>query len=1310
MTHNQEQPWTDLAKSEFASLISVYQTEWEILSETIDDSSVILYVLRGLRNTHKEPLPKHHSEADWKWKTKAFKKFLFSTKDPAVREAIEVNWGARRLGQVTEATTLGLTPNYNDDDYKGPSQLTDSESSKDSDSGEESDSDESMPPLTHVGHVTDTDSDAASVASTAVDGSSSRTKGRCRYWDKYGTCKYGDKCKFQHCESSSDSGDSEVTDSGLKLCEMFYKSGVCHFGDSCPYTHPPAPEITRIGTQPRAQEPYVDAFLGHVRRNPTMYGGNVNEPRKREWELHPDCWKQYRVPVGYRVGVGDYQNTSEHGRVADHWYSKDVYMKDYVLVDLPEPVVDYMRSHFVAKAHGKSYLELEVGRVILDRLLEGLRITERQEIDCRKYVPALTFDADWEETTQLSSVLYRKATNIPWPLDIAARTIRNRWEATPFVSKCAYGAGVLVLGVLVVKFFPWWVVGKVTKYAVKKTAKILYPGTPKWPILTRPTGAVAGSTLEAIKDLVLGHKISPAEYPKDKFGNQSTPPCARGGGRFAWWHFLARCPKEFYGAGVLTVNRACPGPDSPLFGAWLRELRTHVDFARGQFSDFDRAYFGLPFHNIVLAPIYEEVIKQYIPYSNTAIIGYEWLSELAMTAHVFIDPTDLAWHALRLLARRIACHVTFKKLSELPGPFCVLGPLSHCLWNVFATNFEMSQLEEVFDGIHEGLKFYEAPLLTAVVGFTPALASVSSWFGWKLGTILASKPTGIPKLLFPDRLWFGGNKLRDTSKYKRFAATEMLQKPPSQEPPSRVRVVVPNLQSVKRSVITAGEVEHFYMMLYGLGSREYVPMIPKNTLAAQLNTVQCRIAGVTPLPDEQFVARFNKFRLSDEFCRTAYPTLWKVRRVRPVPWDMFRAKLNSTPARLKLIDAAKVRLDALGITAEGPLLTARLVDDFTKRGFFGKGELLNYISWGGQKTRSQRGIADAPPELVVLVGPWVVAYQGIVKKDLKGDNALWHGSGKTGREVGEWVARGCIKGKRKGKNDFTLFDSSQGKQIILGEVAVCAKFGAPPVVVQLLSRNATPRGRTQGGIKVSVPKGMRCSGDSGTTIFNSENNRNAVLFVYKEYHQLTIRQALKNPETRIDIFGMGDDGDVEHPVGMDVPFDRELARLGFTSKFEYYNKLTEAEVLSSRVLRCSGGHVLTPKPGRLFARLGYFYQPPAGVSPEALVRGTALGLAKAVNHCPPAAALIRRMLELTEGHEAYQVRQEEWKLSYPTSYEATADTWADLHEIYGWDPEKQRELERYLSTLQLGEAASHPYITLLCDADTSGPSIYPKPQ
>jgi len=104
------------------------------------------------------------------------------------------------------------------------------------------------------------------------------------------------------------------------------------------------------------------------------------------------------------------------------------------------------------------------------------------------------------------------------------------------------------------------------------------------------------------------------------------------------------------------------------------------------------------------------------------------------------------------------------------------------------------------------------------------------------------------------------------------------------------------------------------------------------------------------------------------------------------------------------------------------------------------------------------------------------------------------------------------------------------------------------------------------------------------------------------------------------------------------------------------------------------------------------------------MRGVALGLQKSCNFIPPIRSVIDRVLELTEGHQAwYERRFLEHTMKTRDFYEPTVEVHLSLSDQYDWCSGKQGMFDQALSRMKLGDTWQCGLTQLLFDRDTSGP-------
>jgi hypothetical protein len=131
------------------------------------------------------------------------------------------------------------------------------------------------------------------------------------------------------------------------------------------------------------------------------------------------------------------------------------------------------------------------------------------------------------------------------------------------------------------------------------------------------------------------------------------------------------------------------------------------------------------------------------------------------------------------------------------------------------------------------------------------------------------------------------------------------------------------------------------------------------------------------------------------------------------------------------------------------------------------------------------------------------------------------------------------------------------------------------------------------------------------------------------------------------------------------------------------------------------------KPGRVLVKGFWCIQ--ADARPLAWARGVALGMRHDTHHIPVVRALVRRVLQLTEGVQAVVVRNE-FKFHASQSYEANNDTFYCFHRRYGLSPDHVAQLEDTIEQLPLHSRWWHPLLERIlddCEQDWHGPTVAP---
>jgi len=480
--------------------------------------------------------------------------------------------------------------------------------------------------------------------------------------------------------------------------------------------------------------------------------------------------------------------------------------------------------------------------------------------------------------------------------------------------------------------------------------------------------------------------------------------------------------------------------------------------------------------------------------------------------------------------------------------------------------------------------------------------------------------------------------------------------------------------------------------LYGIGSGDYRPVAYAPNLHNEQVAVQARILNETPPVEVGAATR----------CVNWVKQNWRKllpghTHITSVSFEHYIRKSNASASVKRTLRRVKAELDAAGID-ENSVLTPQQLHDWTKRKAFVKVENNPYRSPTGRKNKACRLIQGAPPEFIVLVGPWMMAFQSMVKKKWNKHNFMCFTSGVSSLDAGKLVDQ---PGWSVLEDDIGAFDASVNEIWLRLEMWLFKQCGCPRAVLDLVRANVATHGVTSQGVKYKR-QGMRKSGDPYTSVGNSLLNGLFHIFIYCEAHNCGVDQA----RTMVRMLIQGDDNLLVHvPDDVEIDWVARMRELGFDSEAVYRESILDAEFCSNLVYQVKEGLVFGPKPGRVVSKLGYFINPPAGVPVKSLVRGTALGLYAGCNHIPPLRAYLDRIMELTQDATAYYEPNAEWKMNYITAHD-TPETWVTLYRRYGWTGAAQRAWEVHLSTCELGKDMDSTMMSWLCDRDTSGPPMW----
>jgi len=480
--------------------------------------------------------------------------------------------------------------------------------------------------------------------------------------------------------------------------------------------------------------------------------------------------------------------------------------------------------------------------------------------------------------------------------------------------------------------------------------------------------------------------------------------------------------------------------------------------------------------------------------------------------------------------------------------------------------------------------------------------------------------------------------------------------------------------------------------LLGIGSGKYRPVAYASNRHNEEVAVNARITNLTPPLDEVESRRCYDWVLQN--WRRLLPGFTHIT---SVSFETYIKKSNASASVKRLLIRTKAQLDREGIT-EHSHITEQMVHEWTKRKAFVKVENNPYRTPAGRKNKACRLIQGAAPEFIVLVGPWMMAFQKMVKRKWSSKNFMCFTSGVSSLDAARVVDKPSWEVL---EDDIGAFDASVDALWLRLEYHIFKKCGAPLAVLQLIFANIDTRGTTSQGVKYRR-RGMRKSGDPYTSVGNSLLNGFFHIYIWCDETHETVEQA----RSSICMVIQGDDNLLCHRyLDHRIEWVDRMRDLGFDSEATYRRDILDAEFCSNLVYKCDKGLVFGPKPGRVISKLGYFINPPNNIDPKSLVRGTALGLYSACSHIAPLRAYLDHLLLLTDGCATTTMARDEWKMKYVAVTEEPA-TSITLYRRYGWTTKAQVLWEQALTRQTLGTEMRCSLAEWLCDRDTAGPAMW----
>jgi hypothetical protein len=385
-----------------------------------------------------------------------------------------------------------------------------------------------------------------------------------------------------------------------------------------------------------------------------------------------------------------------------------------------------------------------------------------------------------------------------------------------------------------------------------------------------------------------------------------------------------------------------------------------------------------------------------------------------------------------------------------------------------------------------------------------------------------------------------------------------------------------------------------------------------------------------------------------------------------------------------------------------------------KRSMFVKKEVQITAANGDLRTKFPRGIQGlARPETNTALGPFMNAVSKALSNPFNQcDDGQWpqfcYTSGATPEHIGAWYTSMVNNGCNFVEDDFSAFDSTQGKGCHLAEVKFFNKFNPPEIARQALNFQS----RTVGyGTyhKYSVPY-TRKSGDQNTSIGNTYINFLSHAFAISTYCEKY------GTKVQYSMLGLGDD----NLLAVDVPLtdmpkfvshcEATIKLMGLSPKIKLSNEApTYCSSEFMPMLDSTGStiHLLVPQVLRVVAKMGFTVSKihPRKGETEAQanlmrLKGNFLGLQSA-RQIPILRAFFNYYVKQSGKASAeYQYRCH--RVHIANNYQTGPATSAWFLRVYGLTTQEVSTLESYITGMLNSSSGApvlwnHPHIETMMD-------------
>jgi hypothetical protein len=215
--------------------------------------------------------------------------------------------------------------------------------------------------------------------------------------------------------------------------------------------------------------------------------------------------------------------------------------------------------------------------------------------------------------------------------------------------------------------------------------------------------------------------------------------------------------------------------------------------------------------------------------------------------------------------------------------------------------------------------------------------------------------------------------------------------------------------------------------------------------------------------------------------------------------------------------------------------------------------------------KAARCVISTNEEYTSEVGRWIVPLTAIIGECLDSDSVIFLPLASSAEEIAGYIS----KFDNFVENDFSSFDSTEGRRALLMVYRFYNMCGVPKEITDLMERDLDDtKISTSVGITFNC-KGFRFSGRSDTLLGNTVLN---VIIMYHVFKSSLQKMIVK-----------GDDSVIDALPGHDDQAEKILSALGFQAKIRRTNK-ENVEFCSKLLVPVADGFTMGPKIGRLLAK------------------------------------------------------------------------------------------------------------------------------